>query len=264
MATQVYWKGYLKLSLVTCAVTLTPATTDSEKLKFHTLNRQTGHRVVSRYIDAVTAKVVKEEDEARGFARGEDDFVLIDDDDLNSVALASTRTIDIETFVDHESIGWIWRDKPHFLLPADTVGAEAFAVIREAMAATKTVGIARLVLARRERAVMLEPRGAGIVVWSLRYGDEVRDPAGYFDGLSDDKPAATLMTLVRRMIDERTKPWDAKMVQDPVQDWLLEIIAAKKKGLKRPAKTKTAAPAAGNVVSILDALKKSIAAEKGG
>jgi len=263
MATQVYWKGYLKLSLVTCAVTMTPATTDGEKLKFHTLNRHTGHRVVSRYVDEVTGKVVKEEDEARGFARDEDDYVLLEDDDLESVALDSTRTIDIATFVDHDSIGWIWRDKAHFLLPGDSVGAEAFAVIREAMAVTKTVGIARLVLARRERAVMLEPHGAGIVVWSLRYGDEVRDPAKYFDGLSDEKPAATLMTLVRRLIDERTKPWNAKMVQDPVQDQLLEIIAAKKKGRKRPAKVKTAGPAAGNVVSILDALKKSIAAEKG-
>ncbi len=264
MATQVYWKGYLKLSLVTCAVTMTPATTDSEKLKFHTRNRQTEHRVVSRYVDAVTGKVVKEEDEARGFARGEDDYVLLEDSDLEAVALESTRTIDIETFVDRDSIGWIWRDKAYFLLPGDSVGAEAFAVIREAMAATKTVGIARLVLARRKRAVMLEQRGAGIVVWSLRYGDEVRDPAEYFDGLSSEKPAATLMTLVRRLIDERTKPWDAKMVQDPVQDRLLEIIAAKKKGRKRPAKAKTADPAAGNVVSILDALKKSIAAEKGG
>jgi len=132
------------------------------------------------------------------------------------------------------------------------------------MAATKTVGIARLVLARRERAVMLEPRGAGIVVWSLRYGDEVRDPAESFEGLSGDKPAATLMTLARRMIEERTKPWDARMVQDPVQDRVLEIIAAKKKGRKRPVKARTAEPAAGNVVSILDALKKSIAAEKGG
>ena len=176
----------------------------------------------------------------------------------------STRTIDIETFIDRDSIRWIWRDKPSFLLPGDAAGAKAFAVIREAMAATKTVGIARLVLARRKRAVMLEPHGAGIVVWSLRYGDEVRDPAEYLDGLSDDKPAATLMTLVRRIIDERTKPWDTKMVHDPVHDRLLEIIAAKKKGRKRPAKAKTAEPAAGNVVSSLDALKKSIAAKKGG
>lgn len=264
MATQVYWKGYLKLSLVTSAVTMTPAVTEGEKLRFHTLNRETGNRVVSRYVDAVTGKVVKDEDEARGFARGEDDYVLLEDDDLDAVALDSTRTIDIETFVDRDSIGWIWRDKPHFLLPGDAVGAEAFAVIREAMAATETVGIARVVLARRERAVMLEPRGAGIVVWSLRYGDEVRDPAEYFGAMSDDKPAATLMTLVRRVIRERTKPWDASMVQDPVQDRLQEIIAAKKKGRKRPAKAKALEPAPGNVVSILDALKKSIASEKGG
>lgn len=262
MATRVFWKGYLKLSLVTCAVTLTPATSEGEKLRFHTLNSKTGNRVVSRYLDAVTGKPVKEDDEARGFARGEDDYVILEDDELEAVALDSTRTLDIEMFVDADSIGWIWRDKPHYLLPSDSVGAEAFAVIREAMAATKTVGIARLVLARRERAVMVEPRGDGIVVWSLRFGDEVRNPDDYFDTVSPEKPDKKLLTLVRSLIKERTKPWDAKMVQDPVQDRLLEIIEAKKKGRKRPTKAKEEKPASNNVVSIMDALKNSLAAEK--
>jgi len=262
MAGRVFWKGYLKLSLVTCAVTMTPATSDGEKLKFHTLNRKTGHRVVSRYVDAVTGKAVKDDDEARGFARDENSYVLLEDDELEAVALESTRTIDIEMFVPGDSIGWIWRDTPHYLLPADQVGAEAFAVIRAAMTATGTVGIARLVLARRERAVMLEPRGTGIVIWSLRYGDEVRDAAEYFDTIDAGKPAPKLMTLVRSLIKERTKPWNPDMVQDPVQDRLLKIIAAKKKGRKRPAPAKTPEPASGNVISILDALKKSIASEK--
>jgi DNA end-binding protein Ku len=262
MATRAFWKGYLKLSLVTCAVTMTPATSDSEKLRFHTLSRKTGHRVVSHYLDAVTGKVVKEADEGRGFARSEDAYVLLEDDELEAVALESTRTIDIEMFVTRDSIGWLWLDKAHYLLPGDKVGEEAFAVIREAMAATKTVGIARLVLARRERAVMLEPRDSGIVVWSLRYGDEVRDESDYFDDIPQDKPSAKLMTLVRSLIKARTKPWDAKMLKDPVQDRLLAIVAAKKKGRKRPAHAKAPAPPSDNVVSIIEALKKSLASAK--
>lgn len=263
MAPRSFWKGYLKLSLVTCPVTMAPAISDAEKVRFHTLNGSTGNRVVSRYVDAVTGKAVREEDEVKGYPRGEDDFVLLEDDELDSVALDSTRTIDIETFVPAESIGWIWYDRPHYLSPADRIGEEAFSVIREAMSATGTVGIARLVLYRRERAVMLEPRGRGIVVWTLRYGDEVRDDAGYFGGLEDRKPEAALMRLVKQLIADRKRPWSPEMVNDPVQERLLDIIAAKKKGRKRPAKAAAAPKPEGKVVSIMDALKKSIAAETG-
>jgi DNA end-binding protein Ku len=174
MARQAFWKGYLKLSLVTCPVAMTPATTEADKIRFHTLNRATGNRVESRYVDAETGKSVSDDDQARGYQRGADDFVVLEDDELDAVALESTRTIDIETFVPADSIPWIYYDTPHYLVPDDRVGEEAFSVIRDAMAATKTVGIARLVLYRRERAVMLMPRAPGIVLWTLRYGDEVR------------------------------------------------------------------------------------------
>ncbi len=258
-----FWKGYLKLSLVTCPVTMAPATGEGGKVRFHTLNARTANRVVSRYVDSVTGKPVREEDEAKGYPRGEDDFVLLEDDELDSVALESTRTIDIEMFVPGDSIGWIWYDRPHYLSPADRVGEEAFAVIRAAMADTGTVGIARLVLYRRERAVMLEPHGRGIVVWTLRYGDEVRPEAEYFGGLEERKPDPALMKLVRQLIAEREREWTPEMVRDPVQERLLDIIAAKKKGKKRPKKAEPDEAPSGKVVSIMDALKKSIAAEKG-
>src|SRR5690606_11415225 len=163
-----------------------------------------------------------------------------------------------------DSIGWIWLDKPHYLTPDDPIGEEAFCVIRDAMAATDTVGISRLVLYRRERAVMLEPRGRGIVVWTLRYGDEVRPQGDYVAQIEQEPVDNRLLKLVTRLIDERSTAWDPAMVGDPVQDRLLDIIAAKKRGRKRPAKTKAKAeePAAsGNVVNIMEALKKSIAAE---
>lgn len=266
MAARAFWKGYLKLSLVTCPVAMTPATSENERVRFHTLNRATGNRIVSRYVDAVTGEPVDEDDEARGYERAEGEHVLLEDEELEAVALETTHTIDIDMFVDRESVGWIWYDKPHYLTPNDKVGEEAFSVIREAMAATDTVGISRLVLYRRERAVLLEPRDRGIVLWTLRYGDEVRDPKDYFGALKPEKPDPKLMKLVTSLIDERTKPWGGEMVDDPVQARLLKLIASKAKGRKTTPKPKTAKPVetGGNVVSIMDALRKSIAAERGG
>jgi DNA end-binding protein Ku len=252
MAPRSFWKGYLKLSLVTCPVAMSPAISAEDKVRFRTLNR---------YADAVTGKAVNEDDEVKGYPRGEEDYVMLEDEEIEAVALESTRTIDIESFVPRESIEWIWYDSSHYLVPNDTVGEEAFSVIREAMAATSTVGISRLVLYRRERAVMLEPRGKGIVLWTLRYGDEVRDEKDYFAGLKDAKPESKALSLVKTLIKERTKDWDPKMADDPVQDRLLDIIAAKKKGRKRPAKAKAPPPTSGNVVNIMDALRKSIKAE---
>ncbi|GLK57231.1 DNA end-binding protein Ku [Methylopila capsulata] len=265
MAGRAFWKGYLKLSLVTCPVAMTPATSESEKVRFHTLSRATGARVVSEYVDSVTGDPVEREDEVKGYPRGEDDHVLLEDEELDAVALDTTHTIDVEMFAPADSVGWIWYDKPHYLVPDDKVGEEAFSVIREAMAATGMVGISRLVLYRRERAVLLEPRGKGIVLWTLRYGDEVRDPEDYFGGLETDKPDPKLMTLVTSLIEERTKPWSPKMVDDPVQARLLELIASRKKGRKTKPKAKAEEPAeTGKVISIMDALRKSLAKESGG
>ena len=264
MAPRSYWKGYLTLSLVTCPVSMMPATSDAGKVRFHTLNARTGNRVASQYVDAVTARPVAEEDEVKGYSRGEDDHVILEDEEIDSVALDSTRTIDIDMFVPADSIGWVWLDQPHYLSPADRIGTEAFAVIRDAMARTKTVGISRLVMYRRERAVMLEPRGKGITLWTLRYGDEVRDEADYFRGLPREKPQTRLMTLMRKLIDERTVPWDPSMVDDPVQARLLDIIATKKKSPKRRVRARAPEKGAesGNVIDIMDALRKSIRSER--
>ncbi|WP_207101703.1 Ku protein [Paracoccus shandongensis] len=262
MAPRTFWKGYLKLSLVTCPVTLMPATTEGEKVRFHTLNAKTGNRVVSQYVDSVTEQPVRDEDEVKGYERGENDYIMLEDEEIEAVALESTRTIDIDMFVPDHSIGWVWYDRPHFLLPGDEVGQEAFAVIRDAMAATGTVGISRVVMYRRERAVMLKPCDKGIVLWTLRYGDEVREAGDYSDKLGAEKPEARLMTLVRKLIDERSTQWDARMVDDPVQARLLDIIAAKQKGRKKPARPRAPkVETPDNVIDIMTALKKSIQAE---
>lgn len=261
MAPAAFWKGYLKLSLVTCPVAMTPAVSEREKVRFHTLNSKTGNRVQSQYIDPQTQDAVDRDEQIKGYEVGADEYVTLEDSDLEAVALESTRTIDLESFVPKESIEWIWYDRPHYLVPDDPVGEEAFCVIRDAMEQSSMVAISRLVLYRRERAVMLEPRGRGIVLWTLRYGDEVRDQRAYFEDIKDSKPDAKLFGLIRTLIDERTKDWDATMMRDPVQEKLRDIIEAKK--AERPLPKAKAAPApSGNVVSIMDALRKSIAEEE--
>ncbi|OCJ05049.1 Ku protein [Rhizobium sp. AC44/96] len=261
MARQTYWKGYLKLSLVTASVSLTPATTDSNQLRFHVLNRKTNNRVESRYVDSVTHKPISDKDQVKGYPRGEDDYVILEDAEINEVGLESTRTIDIDTFVPRGSIDWIWHDKPHFLVPEDKVGTEAFCVIREAMQANGVVGIARLVLYRRERAVLLEPQGKGIILWTLHFGDEVRAPIAPL--ASEEKVDGTVLSLMNKLVQDRTEDWKPSMVQDPVQKRLKAMIRAKQKSLVKTAagsKRPTVKPT-GNIVNMMDALKKSLAKE---
>ncbi len=258
-----FWKGYLKLSLVTCAVELTPATSESEKVRFHTLNAETGNRVISRYVDSVTHKPVRDDDEVRGFEKEDGSYIVLEEDELEAVALESTRTIDIDKFVPRDSIGWIWYDKPHYLAPSDKVGQEAFSVIREAMEKSSVSGLARLVMYRRERAVLLEPRGPGIVLWTLRFGDEVRNADDYFSAIEEGKPDTKLLSMVRKLIKDKTEDWNPDFLQDPVQKNLQSKITAKKK--KKPATSpksrKTEPASGGNVINIMDALRKSLAKE---
>jgi DNA end-binding protein Ku len=260
MAPRSFWKGYLKLSLVTCPVAMTPAHSIAEKVSFHTLNRKTGNRIETVYVDAESGKQVADDDQAKAYQKAEDDYVILEDEELAAVALESTRTIDIEMFAPKDSIGWIYYDQPHYLVPNDKVGVEAFCVIREAMKATDTVGISRVVLYQRERAVMLQPRDKGIVLWTLRYGDEVREEKDYFSDIKSERIDPKMMGLVSKLIEERKRPWNETMVEDPVQKSLKQIIAAKKKGA-RPAKAKApkGAERPSNVIDIMEALRKSVA-----
>ncbi|GGE07901.1 non-homologous end joining protein Ku [Rhizobium anhuiense] len=258
-----YWKGYLKLSLVTCPVAMTPATSESEKVRFHTLNKATGNRVVSRYVDSVTGKPVKDENEAKGYARGENDYVILTEDDLDRVALDTVKTIDIEKFVPADSIEWTYLEKPHYLMPDDPVGNEAFAVIRDAMKADQVFGVSKLVMGRRERAVILEPRDEGIVLWSLRFGDEVRPEDSYFEDIDEDADP-DLVPLVEKLIKRKSAHWSPEMASDPIQTSLLKLIDEKRKALKPRKAVKGKAPGiapSSNVVNIMDALRKSLEAD---
>jgi DNA end-binding protein Ku len=262
MARQTFWKGHLRLSLVTAAVSLTPAVSQSGKIRLHVLNRKTGNRVESRYVDSVTHKPVSDRNQVHGFPREDGEFVLLEDDEIDAVALESTRIIDIQTFVPAGSIDWIWYDRPHFLKPEDKLGAEAFGVIREAMKANDVVGIARLVLYRREHAVLLEPSGKGIIVWTLHYAGEMREPVETLD--LSRKADKALVGAMEKRIEKAKADWKPSLVQDPIQKGLKRLLAKKTKD-QPDAKSKKAKPSptsGGNVVNIMDALKKSLQAER--
>ena len=262
MAVRPYWKGYLKLSLVTCAVTLSPATTEGERVRFHTINRKTGDRIYTRYVDASSGRTVEDDDQVKAFEKGEDDYVLLEDDELDAVQLESARTIDIDEFVEADSVEWVYYDSPYFVVPSDEVGEEAFTVIREAMADSGVVGISRLVLGNRERAVMLQPWDKGIVLWTLRYGDEVREEDEYWNAVENGKPDTKMLSMVEQIIEDRTVAWSDSMVKDPVQAKLLDIIKAKQspkrksKAANEEDQDKPDAPS--NVIDLMAALKKSL------
>src|SRR2546426_2712929 len=181
MAPRPNWKGYLKLSLVSCPIAMYPATSSAERVSFRQINKRTGNRLKQQLVDAVTGDVVDTADKGRGYEIGRDQYLPVEDSELEALRLESTHTIDIEKFVPRAEIDERYLDSPYYIVPEDTVGQEAFAVIREAMRRKNVVGLGRVVVSRRERIVMLEPREKGLMAVTLRYAYWVRDAAAGFD-----------------------------------------------------------------------------------
>jgi len=260
MAARASWKGYLKLSLVSCAVQLYPASTSKERVSFHMLNRETGHRLKRLLVDAETGEPVESEDQLKGYEIGKRQYIQIEDEEIESVAIESTHTIDIESFVPRDEIDETYLDSPYYIAPDGKVAEEAFAVIRDAMREKNVVGIGRVVLYRRERIIMLEPRDKGLVAMTLRYPYEVRADDEVFDQIPDVKVDDDTLDLATHIIERKLTHFDPARFEDRYQNALLEIIKAK--AANKPA-PKLDAPKPSNVVNLMDALRKSIAAETG-
>jgi len=261
VAPRANWKGYLKLSLVSCSVALFPATTTRERVRFNIINRETGNRVRYDVVDAETGEEVPQDERVKGYKVGSDEYVLLEEDELDEVALESTHTIDIDSFVPRKDIDEIYLDESYYLVPEDKVGYEAFAVIREAMDAEGLVGLARVVLYRRERLLMLQPRGKGIMGTLLRYRNEVRDEADYFDDIPSTKIAKDMLDLAKHILETKKTEFDPSKFDDRYEEALKALIAAKQSGKKPPA---APSPQPGNVINLMDALRKSVKAERGG
>ena len=254
------WKGYLKLSLVSCPVQLYPATSTKERVSFHLLNRETGNRLRRRLVDPETEETVEADEQVKGYQVGKNDYIVLEEEEIDEVAISSNHTIDIETFVPRSEIDEAYLDTPYYLSPDGQLGEEAFAVIREAMRKEKVVGIGRVVLYRRERPILLEPRGKGLVATTLRYAYEVRDDADYFEDIGDPAVPDEMLDLAAHIIGKKMSHFDPKRFDDRYQNALLELIKAK--GEHRAPKLEPA-PKPSNVVSLMDALRKSIADEQG-
>lgn len=256
MAPRPAWKGYLKLSLVTCAVELTNVVTHAEKVSFRVLNRKTGNTVKQIYIDSETAKPLAEDDEIKGYEIGDGDFVRIEEEEIEAVQIESSHTMSLDGFVEKSSIQQIYLDTPYYVTPADKVSEEAFSVIRDAMVAKKMAGLARIVLYRRERPVVVEPLGKGMVLTTLRYDNTVRQPDTIFEDIKAMKTDDEMIELAEHIIDKKRAKFDPSKFDDRYENALLKLIRAKKAGKKAP-KAK-AAPQPSNVINLFDALKKSL------
>ncbi len=261
MAPRPYWKGYLKLSLVSCAVALYPAASRSERISFHWLNRETGNRLRQLMVDSDSNEPVEREDRVRGYQLAKSDYLEIEDSDLDAIEIESSHTIDIESFIPRNEIDPVFLDSSHYLVPNDKVAEEAFAVIREAMASEGVAGLGRAVISRRERLLVMEPRDKGILATVLHYNYEVRNDSAYFDSIPDLKIPAEMLDLAKHIIRTKLGHFDISKFDDRYENALIEMIRAKQAG--RPGEAARPRQPS-NVVNLMDALRKSIAAEKGG
>jgi DNA end-binding protein Ku len=260
MAPRANWKGFLKLSLVSCSIALYPATSTRERIRFNIINRETGNRVRYRQIDAETGEDVPEEDRVKGYKVAVGSYVLLEPEELDDVALESTHTVEIDSFVPRKEIDEIYLDAPYYLAPEDDVGVEAFAVIREAMRATSLVGLARVVLYNHERLLMLEPLGKGIKATALRNQEEIRNDKDYFSDIDDVKVPKDMLELAEHILKTKRGHFDASKFSDRYEDALKALIQAKQAG--KPAPAAPSRPS--NVINLMDALRRSVRSERDG
>src|SRR5437660_6870381 len=260
MAPRANWKGFLRLSLVTCPVALYPATSDTEKVSFNQVNRKTGHRIKYAKVDADTGEEVASEDIMKGYKVDTDTYIEVTRDELEDIALESTHTIEIDEFVPKSDIDNRYLIRPYYLVPDGKVGHDAFAVIRETIRSMNKVAIGRVVLTNREHIVALEPLGKGLMGTLLRYPYEVRSEKEYFDGVQDVKVTKDMLDLAKHIVEQKSGSFEPEAFEDHYESALIDLINKKRSGVRLPAK---AAPkSAGNVINLMDALKRSLASEK--
>jgi DNA end-binding protein Ku len=259
MAPRPNWKGYLKLSLVSCPIALYPATSGSERVSFRQVNKETGNRLRQQLVDSVTGDVVTADQKGRGYEVGKNQFLMIEDEELEAIQIESTRTIEIDSFVPREQIDPRYIDSPYYITPEGNVGQEAFAVIREAMRGKDMVALGRVVMAKREYVMMLEPFKKGLRATTVRYPYEVRDESAYFDEIPDLKIPAEMRQLAEHILESKRADFDPSKFEDRYELALTEMLRRKQAGMPAPEATPAALPS--NVVNLMDALRRSIAQE---
>jgi DNA end-binding protein Ku len=254
-----YWKGYLKLSLVSCPIALHAACSSAERVSFRQINRKTGNRLRQQLIDEETREPVEGYDKARGYEIGKNQFLLVEDEELEAIEIESTHTIDIDSFVPRADIDQRLFDMPYYITPNDPVGQDAFAVIREAMRSRALAALGRVVLAKRERVMALEPYDRGLLGTTLRYQSEVRDPKDCFAEIQELTPAPELLRLAEHILDRKLAAFDPSAFRDRYEETLMAHLKAKQAGMPPQPKQSWAMPR--RAINLMEALRRSIAAD---
>jgi DNA end-binding protein Ku len=259
VAARAYWKGYLKLSLVSCPIALFPATSEREKISFHQLNKETGNRVRYRKIDAETGDEVPQDNIVKGYEVGKGEYIELDPEELEAVAIESKRTLEIDEFVPKKDIDELYLRDPYYIVPDGDVGQQAFAVIRDAIRKQGMVALGKVVFTTREHIIALEARDKGMVGVTLRYPYEVRQAKDYFDVIEDEKVPKDMLELAVHIFDSKKGKFEPEKFEDEYETALKELLRKKQKGerIERPKE-----PSRTNIVNLMDVLRGSVAQEK--
>jgi DNA end-binding protein Ku len=255
MAPRAYWKGYLRLSLVSCPISLFPASGENEKISFHQINSKTGNRIRYRKVDGETGEEVSADDIVKGYEISKGEYVEITDKELEAISLESTRTIEIDQFVPRKEIDELYNIRPYYIAPNGKAGVDAFVIIRQVIEEMKMVAIGRVVLTSREHVIALEPRGKGIMGTLLRYPYEVRSEKDYFDDIPATKRDREAMELAKHIVQTKSGHFDPEKFEDRYETALRELIAKKQAGERIETPRKEPA----KVINLMDALRRSIA-----
>jgi len=259
MLPRAYWKGSLKLSLVTCPVALYPATTSVEKTRFHLINTETGNRLKQQMVDVETGDVVEKEQKGRGYEVAKGSYVPIEKEDLEAIQIESNHALDIDSFVPRDELDKRYLDRPYYIVPDGKSGADAFAVIRDAMKDKDRVALARIVLANREHVIAIEPSGKGLIATTLRYPYEVRDESEFFDDIKTPKISKDMVELAAHILETKAAHFHPDKFKDKYENALKALVKRKASGktIEQPKPVERS----DNVVDLMDALRRSL---KGG
>jgi DNA end-binding protein Ku len=256
MAPRAYWKGSLKLSLVSCPVLLYPASTGVEKTRFHMINKETGNRLKQQMVDSETGDVVESDQKGRGYEVNKGEYVEVEREELEAVQVESNHTIDIDSFVPRDEIDKRYLNSPYYIAPDGKAGADAFAVIRDAMKDKDRVALARIVLSNREHVIAIEPLGKGLLGTTLRYPYELRDEDEYFDDIKNPKISRDMIELASHILDSKAAHFDPSKFKDEYETALKTLV--KRKAAGKPVKAVEREERPDNVIDLMDALRQSL------
>ena len=255
MAPRAYWKGYLKLSLVSCPIAIFPATSEREKISFHQLNKKTGHRIRYQKVDADSGAEVPADQIVKGYEVSKGEYVELEPEELEAVAIESKRMIEIDTFVPRDEIDDLYLNNPYYVVPDGEVGQQAFAVIREAIRKEGMVALGKVVFTSREHVMLLEPRGKGLVGVTLRFPYEVRKEEDYCDDVADEKVPKDMLELATHIVETKKSHFQPEKFDDRYEEALKDLLDKKQHGKKIERPTERA-PA--KVINLMDALRRSV------